>query len=177
MENTHWFKNRALGLQLLFILIIVYAVSTAFVLGLALGILPYLHYKLYLKENTEYAIISFVLTAVISVYHLSVMFRLNKRRTDGGEEARPERIHWFKDRVTAMKILFILIALYIPLSAAALTVILRAVPNATGIKLPYICISYAIISFVLAALISAHHLSTMIRRRKRKTDQAAFQPA
>ena len=56
--ELHWFKNRSLGLQALFIVIILYAVASAAAFAAALGILPYLHYKFYLKENIEYAIIS-----------------------------------------------------------------------------------------------------------------------
>ena len=35
---------------------------------------------------------------------------------------------------------------------------------------PYVLIIFAIVSFTLTALVSAYHLSTQIRRRKRKTD-------
>jgi membrane protein implicated in regulation of membrane protease activity len=36
---------------------------------------------------------------------------------------------------------------------------------------PSVLTAFAIISFVLTLLISAYHLSTMLRRRKRKTDR------
>ena len=36
---------------------------------------------------------------------------------------------------------------------------------------PKAAIGYAIISFVLVALITAYHLSTLLRRRKRRTDR------
>jgi membrane protein implicated in regulation of membrane protease activity len=39
-----------------------------------------------------------------------------------------------------------------------------------------ICVVYSIISFVLTAFIAAYHLSTMFRRRKRKTDRLNVKP-
>jgi membrane protein implicated in regulation of membrane protease activity len=157
-------------------------------LAFSLGILPFLHYQFHLKENLEYAIISFVLTAFISAYHLSIMIRTKKRKTDREPtETQTETVHWFKNRAFSVQAIFILIVFYKVFSIAALALALRNVslvaisslplvrmfPYLTSTSLPYVCIGYSMISFALAALISAHHLSTMIRRRKRKTDQAA----
>ena len=174
MNNAHSFKYRSLGMELLFIVIILYAVSSFFILGIALGMLPYLHYKLYLKPNIEYAAISFVLTAIISVYHLSIMFRLKKRRTDHIENVQlAETVHWFRKRTALTQALFILIVLH---AAGSIGVLLALLPGFIPLNqagLPYVCIGYSMVSFVAATLISACHLSTMVRRRKRKTDRGA----
>jgi quinol-cytochrome oxidoreductase complex cytochrome b subunit len=46
--------------------------------------------------------------------------------------------------------------------------LIPAVPEAKNN--PYLLIIFAIVSFALTVVISAYHLSTQIRRRKRKTD-------
>jgi membrane protein implicated in regulation of membrane protease activity len=174
MEKMHWFRHRAVGLQVLFIVIILYAVTSFFVLGLALGILPYLHYQFYLKQNIEYAVISFVLTSAISAYHLSIMFRLKKRKTDQIENPQlAETVHWFKKRAFITQGLFILIALYVAAAIVAALCLLPGFIPLSSASLPYLCTGFSMFSFAVAALISACHLSTMIRRRKRKTDHAA----
>jgi membrane protein implicated in regulation of membrane protease activity len=177
METVRWFKHRALGLQILFIAIVLYAVSSVLVLGISLGVLPYLHYKFYLKDNIEYAVISFLLTAAISAYHLSAMFRTKKRKTDRVPDAPVEQVHWFKGKTAIAQALFVLILLYAAGTVAALCLIPGLILYMPGASLPHLCIGYSIISFGLAALISAYYMSTMIRRRKRKTDHVVAAPA
>jgi membrane protein implicated in regulation of membrane protease activity len=175
MEKELLFKNKSLALQILFILIILYAVSVISVLCIALGVLPYLHYKFYLKDNIPYAIISFVLAVLLSAYHLSDMLRNRKRKTD--KDGNGEPVHWFKGKSLDTRLLFILIVLYTPCAIAALVLILRLISFVSIARIPYISIAFAIVSFLLAALISACHLRSMIRRRKRKTDRIAGSPA
>jgi Na+/phosphate symporter len=69
--------------QVIFILIIVYAVSSINVLLLALGVIPYLP-SAYLNPYMilSFAVTSFVLTTAMAVFHLSTMLRRNKRITD-----------------------------------------------------------------------------------------------
>jgi membrane protein implicated in regulation of membrane protease activity len=78
-----WIRNKSHIAQTIFILIILYAVTTVIVLCLALGFfqhLPRAHLNPYV--SLTYAIISFVLTALISAFHLSTMIRRRKRKTD-----------------------------------------------------------------------------------------------
>jgi Na+/H+ antiporter NhaB len=80
--NGFWF-NKNQFLQVVFILIILYSISSVNVLILALNILPYLP-NAFLKPYAliGFAFISFVLTVFISIYHLYSMFRKRKRKTD-----------------------------------------------------------------------------------------------
>lgn len=83
MTSVHWFKNRSLVTQMLFIALIVYAISTALVLTLATGVVSRIP-RAYLDPHVciVYAVISFVLTALTGAYHLSTMLRRKKRKTD-----------------------------------------------------------------------------------------------
>lgn len=171
MEKANLLKYRTAGLQILFIVILLYVASSFFVLGISLGILPYLHYKFYLKENIEYVVISLALTTAISAYHLYAMIHQRKRRTDRAGDVRTEPGHWFKDKTAATKAIFILIIFYAAASAAAGLLILRIVPLVPLSSIPYLCIIYSMISFVTAGLITLYHLTTMIHRRKRKEDR------
>jgi membrane protein implicated in regulation of membrane protease activity len=171
METGVWFKDRTLGLQALFIMIIAYAVSTTFVFCVALGVLPHLHYKFYLRDNIPYAITAFALAALTGVYHLRLMFHRRKRQSDRAGNGRAEAAHWFKDRSVATRTIFVLLVLYAPCAIIGLVLLFRVVPYIPQARIPYASITYAIVSFVLAALISAYHLSTLIRRQKRKTDR------
>lgn len=171
MEKANLFKYRAAGLQILFVIILLYVASSFFVLGISLGVLPYLHYKFYLKENIEYVVISLALTMAISAYHLYIMIHKRKRRTDRAGDARTEPLHWFKDKTAAAKAIFILIIFYTAASAAAGLLILRVVPVIPLSGIPYLCIIYSMVSFVTAGLITMYHLMTMIHRRKRKEDR------
>lgn len=70
------------------------------------------------------------------------------------------------------QMIFILILLYAVSSINVLLLALGILPHIPGMYLnPYIMVAFSLISFALTAFISAYHLSTMIRRRKRKTDQ------
>lgn len=69
--------------QVIFILIILYCVSSVNVLLLALGLMPYIP-GAYLNPHVliAFSIISFALTLFISAFHLSTMIRRKKRRCD-----------------------------------------------------------------------------------------------
>ena len=77
-----WFNNTNLWLTV-FILIILYAVSSVNVLMLVINVLPHLP-GAFIRTNilVYFAEISFGLGAFVSIYHLSTMFRRKKRKTD-----------------------------------------------------------------------------------------------
>ena len=80
--NGFWLNKNQL-LQVIFILIILYSISSINVLILALNILPYLP-NAFLKQYAliGFALISFLLAAFMGIYHLYSMFRKRKRKTD-----------------------------------------------------------------------------------------------
>jgi hypothetical protein len=70
-------------------------------------------------------------------------------------------------------IVFILIAV---ISINLLLVVLSILSNLPAEYLPPYLVAFALVSFGLTTILSAYHLSTMVRRKKRKTD-APVQPA
>jgi hypothetical protein len=69
-------------------------------------------------------------------------------------------------------VIFIVIILYCMCSVAVLSVAFGIVPYIPHAYLDSrVLIFYAIGSFALTAVVSAYHLATMIRRRKRKCDK------
>jgi hypothetical protein len=75
--------NKSYFAQIVFILIILYCVSSINVLMLAFGVLPYVP-GVYLNPGVliGFAILAFVLTLCVSTYHLSTMLRSKKRKSD-----------------------------------------------------------------------------------------------
>ena len=74
-KNTIW--------QMIFILTILYAVSSINVLVIVINLLPYLRGAFFRTHILVYfAEISFGLTAFLSAYHLTTMFRRRKRKMD-----------------------------------------------------------------------------------------------
>ena len=80
-----WFKKGILW-EVIFILTILYAVSSINILVIVISILPFLH-GAFLKTHilTYFAEIAFGLTAFLSVYHITTIFHRRKRRTDRQE--------------------------------------------------------------------------------------------
>ena len=74
----------------------------------------------------------------------------------------------YVDRVS--KILFVLIILYVIVSVYILAWGLGSAPGLAEDD-DLMWIGYAIVSFVLATIIAAYHLTTMMFRRKRETDR------
>jgi membrane protein implicated in regulation of membrane protease activity len=93
MKFGEWIKQRTTIATIISLLIIIYAVSSATVLLLALGVLRFIP-SAYLKPEilVWYSIASFVLTALVSTYHLYTFIRRRKRRNDWGEDQRREGI-------------------------------------------------------------------------------------
>ena len=84
--KTFWFKKSNIW-QVIFILIILYSISTINVLLLTISLMPFLR-TAFLKTHilVAFAQISFGLVAFLSIYHLSTMFRRRKRFSDRQEE-------------------------------------------------------------------------------------------
>ncbi|MDR0584194.1 MAG: hypothetical protein LBG57_07610 [Treponema sp.] len=80
-------------------------------------------------------------------------------------------LEWFKERSHISQTIFIVIIAYAVSSVVVLCLALGIFPYLEHAYFnPQVCIAYAIISFALTAFISAYHLSTMIRRKKRRCD-------
>ena len=75
--------NKSAIAQIIFILIILYCVSSINVLLLAFGLLPYIP-GIYLKSGMliVFSLFSLAMTLFVSAYHLSTMIRRRKRKTD-----------------------------------------------------------------------------------------------
>ena len=81
-------------------------------------------------------------------------------------------LEFFKHKTRASQVLCIVIILYCVSSIAILLAaygIVSYIPHAY--LNPRVLIAYSVGSFLLTAIVSAYHLATMIRRRKRKCDK------
>ena len=158
--------------HIIFILIILYSVSSINVLILAIGILPFLQGALLnTSVLTYFSDISFALAAFLSIYHLSTIFRGKKRRNDKAERAEDPgfREIWGRSRPLT-KTFFILIAFYAVVAAYLLLWRLNAAPRVLAPNDDMLWIFFSIASFATATAISAFHLATMIFRQKRASD-------
>jgi hypothetical protein len=79
---------------------------------------------------------------------------------------------FYGEKSTATKLIFVLIVLYTLCSIVVLLLALGFVfPKVPSFyHNPRVLIVFSVISFVVTVVISVHHLSTLIKRRKRKTD-------
>jgi membrane protein implicated in regulation of membrane protease activity len=176
MENKRPRFNKRHVWLVIFLLIILYAVSSINVLVLALGILPYLE-DAFLEANilVYFAITSFIITAFLCLYHITIMFQKRKRKTDvvTDEEQQPEsmgfRKIWKRSRPIT-KFLFIFICLYAVISAYIVLWAYGIASNMLIAEYDVTWISYSLASFGTATLIAAYHLSTWILRQKRASD-------
>jgi Kef-type K+ transport system membrane component KefB len=81
---------------------------------------------------------------------------------------------FFKHKTRVAQVICIIIILYCVSSIAVLLVAAGIVSHIPHAYLnPRVLIAYSVGSFLLAAITSAYHLATMIRRRKRKCDISA----
>lgn len=70
------------------------------------------------------------------------------------------------------RVIFILIVLYCVASVNVLILALGMLPYyEANQSVSYLLIGFTISSFILTLFISAYHLSTMLRRRKRRADR------
>ena len=166
-----WLKSSAVW-QIIFILIILYSVSSINVLILAMGILPYLHGAILNAPVLVYfAEISFAIAAILSIYHLSTIFRRRKRRDDRVEDQKKVNLIevWVRSRLLT-KLLVILIILFGAFSAYTFLWGQGFVHNIFNKDLNITWIIYSIIAFSLTTLLSSFHLATLIFRQKRTAD-------
>jgi membrane protein implicated in regulation of membrane protease activity len=176
-EKRPRFNKRHVWL-VIFLLIILYAVSSINVLILALGILPYLE-DAFLEANilVYFAITSFIITAFLCLYHITIMFQKRKRKTDviGYEEQQESmgfKKMWKRSRPIT-KFIFIFICVY---AVASVYMLLWAYGIANTVLITeydVTWIGYSLVSFGTATIIAAYHLSTWILRQKRASDHTA----
>ncbi|MDR2551642.1 MAG: hypothetical protein LBD31_00530 [Treponema sp.] len=82
MSGESFLGKKSYVVQVIFILVLIYSVSSISVLILAVGLLPYVP-GMVLKPTVlvAFAVISFVMAIIASLYHLSSM-RTGRRWTD-----------------------------------------------------------------------------------------------
>jgi putative Mn2+ efflux pump MntP len=168
-SGTTWFRNSAIW-QVIFVLIILYNVSSINVLVLTISVLPVLqgaflqsHVLVYFGE------ISFIIAAFLGIYHLSSMFRSKKRKTDETDDEKVSFGQAISRARFFSKLVFALIILYVAASVYLRIWSFGGLELAVGSDVMWII--YSLISFGLATICAAFHLSTMILRRKRKSDR------
>jgi membrane protein implicated in regulation of membrane protease activity len=106
MESTfkRLWKNQSFIVQVIWICILLYAVASIYVLVLALNTskdLPGAY--LNPSTSTSFAVVSFLLVAVISAYHISTLVRRRKRRSDRQRMSRRKFIMVARRRVNRLR--------------------------------------------------------------------------
>ncbi|GHU03585.1 hypothetical protein FACS1894147_07720 [Spirochaetia bacterium] len=162
---------RPLVLQIVVLFFFLYAVCSTTALLLVLLLVPLLS----LDPNffVLCAALAFGTMVITGIYHVSNMFRRNRRKTD--RELQSPAKTGFGGILAASnavsRILFFVIVVYC-LGAIAFAIpvfgTVSAFPELHLQPLPLLI--FAVVSFAVTAFISIFHLSMMIRRRKRKTD-------
>jgi hypothetical protein len=156
-----------------FILIILYAVSSINVLALLLGSLH--HFQFILLETNilnYFAFISVILAVSLSVYHLSIMFRNRKRKTDTVEEQGKIGFKEMLCRSRPLsKTIFVLICLYI-LTLVYMLLWTRGIVKNILRDYEILWLSFSLFSFGITAVTAAYHLATWILRQKRISDHS-----
>ena len=164
-------KNSATW-HVIFILVILYCVSSINVLLLAIGVLRFLP-NAYLNAPVlrYFAEISFGFACFLGIYHLSTIFRRKKRRQDKTEEKKAINIKniWQRSRILA-KIITIAIVLHVFFSVYTLLWTLGILPKIIQVEDNIFFIIYSIASFALTTLIAGFHMATLILRQKRASD-------
>ncbi|MDR0443148.1 MAG: hypothetical protein LBH44_07070 [Treponema sp.] len=180
--KAFWFKKSNIW-QVIYVLIILYAVSSINVLMLLASLFPYV--RAYVGRPTFikthiliiFAGIAFLLVAAVGIHHLVIMFRKRKRKTDvqdgvkkaGFKETSFKEI-WMRSNVVT-RILLVLLIIYSLISVFVLIWALDIIQLDRSIEGDSVWIGFGILSFALSAIISAFHLSTMMHRRKRHSDR------
>lgn len=79
---------------------------------------------------------------------------------------------FFSEKSAPAKVLFVLVILYAICAVVFLVLALGLGPKLNEFYYnPVKLIAFSIVSFFITVLISLYHLITLIKRRKRKTDQ------
>ena len=170
--NIHDILKNSIVWHVLFILIILFSVSSINVLILAVGMLPFLrNAHLSTPVLVYFAVMSFSIATFLSIFHKSTIFRRKKRKQDRIEvqERVDTREVWKRSRlfskvISIMILVFYLLSVYILLWA--LGIANRVIFSYDG----YLWIAYAVLAFSLATLIAGFHLATLIMRQKRALD-------
>jgi len=169
-----WLRSGAIW-HVIFILIIIYCVSSINVLVLAIGILPYIQNAfLNTRVLVYFSEIAFLLAAFLSIYHVCSIFRTRKRRHDKTEIVeKPSALEsWLRSRFLN-KLLFVIVFIYAALSVYHFMWSFDAVGKIIMMEDEMLYITFAIISFSLSTVVSAYHLATLIFRQKRSADHLA----
>ena len=170
-----WLKNNAIR-HVIFILIILYSVSSINVLILTIGILPLLQGAFLNTPVLGYfSIIACMLAAILGIFHASTIFRRKKRRQDRTESLENTSIKtaWFRSRLMN-KVIFALVIVFFIFSIYMLFWNLGIAERILTAEDDMLLITYSIVSFAIATLISGFHLATLIFRQKRAADHLAY---
>ena len=178
--NFAWLRSNAVW-HIIFILIILYCVSSINVLILAVGLLPFLMGAfLNTRVLTYYAEISFGIAALLSIFHLSLIFRSRKRKNDSNNDQSEKSSKagimeiWGRIRLTN-KILFFIIVFYGLVSIYYFLWHFGIAGKVFNADNEIIYISFSILSFTHATVVSAFNLATLILRQKRAADRKAYE--
>jgi membrane protein implicated in regulation of membrane protease activity len=97
-------KNQSLIVQVIWICILLYAVASVYVLVLALTTYRNLP-GAYLNPRslTEFAFFSFLLVAIISAYHISILIRRRRRRSDRQRMSRRKFVMATRRRINRLR--------------------------------------------------------------------------
>ena len=172
--NFRWLKSGAIW-HFIFILIIIYCVSSINVLVLAIGILPYIQGAfLNTRVLVYFSEIAFLLAAFLGVYHVCSIFRTRKRRHDKTEvvEKPSAKESWLRSRFMN-KLLFFVVIIYFAISVYHFMWAFGIMDKFIQMDDEILFIWFAILSFALSTLLSAFHLATLIFRQKRAADHLA----
>jgi len=174
--NFAWLRSNAVW-HIIFILIILYSVSSINVLILAVGILPFLMGAfLNTRVLTYFAEISFGIAALLSIFHLSLIFRSRKRKNDLSENNSRAGIAeiWGRIRLSN-KVLFFIIVFYGLVSVYYFLWHFGVAGKIFSADDEIIYIFFAIFSFAHAIIVSSFNLATLILRQKRAADRKAYE--
>lgn len=78
--------------------------------------------------------------------------------------------NWFTTSSTASKSIFCIIVVYLIAAIIVLLMIFGVIPSKNAANNPYLLIEFSVVSFIISVIISVFHLSTLIMRRKRRSD-------
>ena len=119
------------------------------------------------------ALISFAFAIVLSIYHLSTIFRRKKRNQDKNGVVFVMRVRtaWQRSRIF-VKIIAVVIILFLVFTVYTFLCSLDILPKILGEDEGNVIlfVIYSITSFSLATLIAGFHMATLILRQKRASD-------
>ncbi|GHV72351.1 hypothetical protein AGMMS49928_29040 [Spirochaetia bacterium] len=158
--------------QIIFFIVVLYAVCAMTALLLILFLVP--EQSIDTKFFILAAMLAFGTMELTSAYHLSTMVRRKKRKTD--REIQGSQTIGFGEILAVShfvsRILFFVIVFYGIGALVFIVPVFGTVSRFPQLHFnPRLLLLFSVTSFGLTAFISIYHLSTMVRRRKRKTDR------